>query len=47
MKHGSNDLIPQEMYINLLCMNDIPPELPILPCMCASFRRASRALTEL
>lgn len=28
MKHGSNDLIPQEMYINLLCMNDIPPRAP-------------------
>jgi DNA-binding MarR family transcriptional regulator len=28
-------------------MNDIHHELPILPCMCASFRRASRALTQL
>lgn len=28
-------------------MNDILRELPDLPCMCASFRRASRALTQL
>ena len=28
-------------------MNDIHHELPILPCMCASFRRATRALTQL
>jgi DNA-binding MarR family transcriptional regulator len=28
-------------------MNDTHHELPILPCMCASFRRASRALTQL
>ena len=28
-------------------MNDVHHELPILPCMCASFRRASRALTQL
>ncbi len=28
-------------------MNDTLRELPNLPCMCASFRRASRALTQL
>ena len=28
-------------------MDDTHHELPILPCMCASFRRASRALTQL
>ena len=28
-------------------MNDTFPEIPALPCMCASFRRASRALTQL
>jgi DNA-binding MarR family transcriptional regulator len=28
-------------------MNDRHHELPILPCMCASFRRATRALTQL
>ena len=28
-------------------MNDTRHELPILPCMCASLRRASRALTQL
>jgi len=28
-------------------MNDLHHELPILPCMCASLRRASRALTQL
>src|ERR1700732_3187605 len=28
-------------------MNDTHHELPILPCMCASVRRASRALTHL
>src|SRR5260370_11431870 len=28
-------------------MTDIHHELAILPCMCASFRRASRALTQL
>ena len=28
-------------------MNDIHHGLPVLPCMCASFRRASRALTHL
>ncbi len=35
------------MYIHLLFMNDIFPKIPDLPCMCASFRRASRALTQL
>jgi DNA-binding MarR family transcriptional regulator len=28
-------------------MNDTHHGLPVLPCMCASFRRASRALTHL
>jgi len=28
-------------------MNDTHHEIPDLPCMCASFRRASRALTQL
>jgi len=28
-------------------MNDTFPKIPALPCMCASFRRASRALTQL
>jgi DNA-binding MarR family transcriptional regulator len=34
------------MYIHLLFM-PIPRHLPDLPCMCASFRRASRTLTQL
>jgi len=28
-------------------MNNTRHELPVLPCMCASFRRTSRALTQL
>jgi len=28
-------------------MNDTFPKIPALPCMCTSFRRASRALTQL
>jgi DNA-binding MarR family transcriptional regulator len=28
-------------------MKDTRPEIPALPCMCASLRRASRALTQL
>ncbi len=28
-------------------MNDTLPGIPDLPCMCASFRRASRALTQM
>ena len=33
------------MYIHLLAMERSP--IPKLPCMCGSFRRASRALTQL
>jgi DNA-binding MarR family transcriptional regulator len=32
------------MYIHLLAMTS--PSLPVLPCMCATLRRASRALTQ-
>jgi DNA-binding MarR family transcriptional regulator len=34
------------MYIHLFGMNDTSYEIPDLPCMCASFRRASRTLTQ-
>jgi DNA-binding MarR family transcriptional regulator len=33
------------MYMHLSGMNGSP--LPVLPCMCGSFRRTSRALTQL
>ena len=32
------------MYMHLLSMST--PTLPVLPCMCGNFRRASRALTQ-
>ena len=35
------------MSIHLLDMNDTYHGFPVLPCMCASFRRASRAITHL
>src|SRR5216683_808510 len=35
------------VYTSIVDMNDALHELPGLPCMCASFRRASRALTQL
>src|SRR6202166_735641 len=33
------------MYMHLFGMSQSP--LPVLPCMCGSFRRTSRALTQL
>jgi DNA-binding MarR family transcriptional regulator len=33
------------MYMHLFCMD--PSFLPVLPCMCGSLRRTSRALTQL
>lgn len=35
------------MRIHLSGMTEVSAQLPQLPCMCASFRRASRALTQL
>ncbi|MGA7223789.1 MAG: MarR family winged helix-turn-helix transcriptional regulator [Candidatus Acidiferrales bacterium] len=42
---GQNLLQPEYMYMHLSGMSD-RPTLPNLPCLCASFRRASRALTQ-
>jgi DNA-binding MarR family transcriptional regulator len=35
------------MYMHLFGMGNNEPLLPALPCMCANFRRTSRALTQL
>ncbi len=35
------------MYMHLFDMHNNEPLLPALPCMCANFRRTSRALTHL
>jgi DNA-binding MarR family transcriptional regulator len=35
------------VYTSIVCMSDAIHVIPDLPCMCASFRRASRALTHL
>jgi DNA-binding MarR family transcriptional regulator len=35
------------VYTSIAYMNGTVPEIPDLLCMCASFRRASRALTQL
>jgi DNA-binding MarR family transcriptional regulator len=37
----------KDVYTSIVNMNNTRHELPVLPCMCASFRRASRALTQL
>jgi DNA-binding MarR family transcriptional regulator len=37
-------LNPQYMYIHLPCMKE--SSMPVLDCLCASFRRAARALTQ-
>ncbi len=36
-----------DVYTSIVDMNNTLRDLPNLPCMCASFRRASRALTQL
>jgi DNA-binding MarR family transcriptional regulator len=35
------------MYMHLVGMTNVESQVPDLPCMCASFRRAARALTQL
>src|ERR1700747_1605023 len=35
------------MYMHLHCMDTPPKSLPNLPCLCATFRRTARALSQL
>src|SRR5712691_12742993 len=37
----------KDVYTSIVNMNNTRHELPVVPCMCARFRRASRALTQL